>query len=132
MTLRFQDPSRESGSTLVEVAVLVPVAMFVLLFAVQACLWAHAATLVQNAATQGAQATTALGATPDSGVEEARRFLDETASNIVVDPAIRITHLPGDLIRIQVTATAESIVPGLRLPVSAVRIGVLQEFRRSA
>jgi hypothetical protein len=121
----------ERGSTVVEVAVLIPIAMFVVLFVIQACIWAHAATLVQNAAAQGDQAATVAGGSPSEGVAQARGLLFATARQIVIGPSVEVTLLPGDMVRLRVTGSAESIIPGIRFPVSAVRVGALQEFRES-
>jgi TadE-like protein len=121
----------ETGSTVVEAAILIPAAMLVVLLAVQACLWAHAATLVQNAAAQGEEAATVMGGSMGAGTTQADAFLKSSASGVVTDPAIETTVLPGDLLRLQVTGSAESIIPGIRFPVSAMRVGVIQEFRRS-
>jgi Flp pilus assembly protein TadG len=121
----------EAGSTVVETAVLVPIAMFILLFAIQACIWAHAATLVQDAAAQGAEVATAYGGSPSAGVTQAEDLLAATARHMVLGLSVQVTSLPGDMLQVRVTGTAESIIPGLRLPVSAVRVGALQEFRES-
>jgi TadE-like protein len=121
----------ETGSTVVEAAVLIPIAMLVLLFAVQACIWAHADTLVQDAAAQGDQAATVEGGSPSAGVAQAESLLAATAGHIVLEPIVAVTRLPGDMVQIRVTGSAESIVPGIRFPVSAVRVGELQEFRES-
>jgi hypothetical protein len=123
--------SNEAGSTVVEAAILIPAAMLVLLLAVQACLWAHAATLVQNAAGQADQVATESGGSPAAGVQEAKEILSATARQLVVDPDVEVSQLPGGLVRMAVRGRAESIFPGIDLPVSAVRVDVEQEFRRS-
>ena len=105
--------------------------MLVVLFAVQACIWAHAATLVQNAAVQGDEAATVAGGSPSAGIAQAQSLLLATARQIVVGPSVEVTLLPGDMIQLRITGSAESVIPGMRFPVSAVRVGVLQEFRES-
>lgn len=121
----------EAGSTVVEAVVLIPMAMLVVLFAVQMCIWAHAATLAENAATEGEIAATVAGGSDTAGVSRSEALLGATAAHIVVDPKVDVTRLPGEMVQIQVTGSAESIIPGLRFPVSAVRVGELQEFRAS-
>jgi hypothetical protein len=121
----------QTGSTVVETVLIVPIAMIVLLLAVQACLWAHAATLVQGAAGSGEQAAIVVGGSPLTGAHEAQTVLAATASQVVKNPSVQVRALPGDLIEVQVSGTAESIIPWLRLPVSATRVGVRQEFRES-
>jgi hypothetical protein len=118
----------EEGSV-VEAAIVIPAAMFVILVAVQACLWAHASTLVRAAAVRGDQAAYVAGGTLEAGIAQARSALAETAHHVVVDPQVQASVLPGDNIELRVTGAAESIVPWLRLPVSAVSVGSKQEFR---
>ena len=121
----------EAGSVAVEAVVIVPIAMIVVLFAVQACLWAHAATLVQGAATAGDEAACALGGTPTAGVLEARTVLGATASKVVTDPSVQAQELTGGMVEMKVSGNAEAILPWLHLPVSATRVGTSQEFRES-
>jgi hypothetical protein len=115
----------------VESAVIVPVAMLIVLLAVQVCLWAHAATLVQGAATAGEQAATVFGGSPATGQTEAREELAATASQVVVDPTVHAQAMAGGVVQIKVSGTTEAIIPWLRLPVSATRSGLSQEFRAS-
>jgi hypothetical protein len=115
----------------VESVVIVPVAMVIVLLAVQVCLWAHAATLVQGAATAGEQAATVVGGSPAAGQMEAREELTATASQVVVDPTVRAQVMGGGVVEVTVSGTAEAIIPWLRLPVSATRTGLSQEFRAS-
>lgn len=110
---------------------IVPVAMVLVLLAVQMCLWAHAATLVQSAATTGEQAATVLGGSPASGQAAAQTELAATAGGVVVDPSVQVQTVTGDGIDVTVSGRAEVILPWLHLPVSATRDGLRQEFRRS-
>ena len=119
------------GSAVVESVVLVPVAMMIVLLVVQICLWAHAATLVQSAATTGEQAATSLGGSSSAGQIAAQVELSLTAHGVIVDPSVRSEDLSGDVVEIRVSGTTESIIPWLHLPVSATRDGIRQEFRES-
>jgi len=119
----------ERGSTSVEAVVVLPCAMIVLLFAVQACLWAHAATMAEYAASRGEQLATLDGSSTQAGIDEAAGVLANSASAVVSDPTVQAQRLPGDRMEIRVNGYAESLLPGVRLPVSAVRFGVVQRFR---
>jgi hypothetical protein len=121
----------EVGSTAVEAVVIVPVAMVILMLVVQVCLWAHAATLVQGAATAGEEAATAVGGSPATGQVEAKAQLAATASKVVVDPNVQVQVEDGGRIEITVSGDTEAILPWLRLPVSATRVGLSQGFRES-
>jgi hypothetical protein len=119
----------EGGVAALEAVIVMPIAMIVLLFTVQACLWAHADTVVGFAASQGVRQATLAGGSTAAGIREAHSTLAATANSIVVDPRVQTRPLPDGRIDLVVSGYAESLLPGLRLPVSAERIGVVQQFR---
>ncbi len=122
----------QDGSAVVEAVILVPAIMILLLFVVQACLWAHAASVVQAAAQQGEQTASGLGGSTAAGEASARSFLASTGGGSVQAPSVHAQVFPGDMVAVQISASAESIIPGLHLEVSAVRTGPRQEFRVSS
>ncbi len=103
--------------------------MLVILLAVQVCLWAHASTLVQAAATRGDQAACVEGGSLKAGIAEAQLALVQSANQVVVNPSVQASLMPNDEVEVRVTGLTESIIPGLHLPVSAIRVGTKQEFR---
>jgi len=103
--------------------------MVLVLFVVQAALWAHAAQVVGSAAAQGVQAATDLGGTLAEGEASAGAFVASDGS--VVHPVVTVSAIPGGEVEVRVTATADSIVPLLHLDVGATRLGTLQQFRSS-
>jgi hypothetical protein len=103
--------------------------MLVILVSVQACLWAHASTLVQVAATRGDEVACVQGGSLTAGVAQARLTLADTANKVVTTASVEASILAGDQVQMRVTGNAESIIPGIHLPVSAVRVGSRQEFR---
>jgi TadE-like protein len=115
----------------VEAAIVVPAAMMLIFLVVQACLWAYASSLVSAAADRGVQAASVDGGSLSGGVDEARAELSQSTGHEVVDPSVRAALLPGDLVEVSVSGTAESLIPGLHLQVSAVRSEPKQEFRDS-
>jgi TadE-like protein len=121
--------AREAGAAAVEAVIVVPVAMTIVLFAVQACIWAHAAAEVENAAARGNEIADISAGATGPGVEAAQESLREGASSLVLTPTVQSEVLPGDRIEISVRGRAESILPWLVLPVEAERIGTIQEFR---
>ena len=116
---------------MVEAAIVVPAAMLLVFLVVQACLWAHASSLVAAAADRGVQVAGADGGTLSDGIEQARSELSMIAGRELVNPEVRAAFLPGDLVEVSVSGTAESLIPGLHLHVSAVRSEPKQEFRSS-
>jgi hypothetical protein len=115
----------------IEAVIVVPAAMLLIFVVVQACLWAHASTLVAAAADRGVQVASADGGTLSGGIDQARAELLTSAGREVVNPAVGAQLLPGDLVEISVSGTAESLIPGLHLHVAAVRSEPKQEFRGS-
>lgn len=124
-------PTRGEDGSVVEAAIAVPAAMLLILLSVQVCLWAHASTLVQAAATRGDQAACIEGGSLNSGIAAARMALANTASHVVLNSSVQASTMSGDDVQVRVTGIAESIIPGIRLAVSAVRVGSKQEFRVS-
>jgi hypothetical protein len=109
---------------------VIPVLMLLLLIVVQFALWSHAAQVAQLAASTGDRTARSVGGGPAQGVDRARSVLDGPGSD-VISSNVTSEVLPGDLVEMTVTGKAESILPGLSLPVSAKLVGPLQEFRGS-
>jgi hypothetical protein len=114
----------------VEAVLVVPILMFLLLVAVQFCLWMHAVQVTQLAASEGDRVARSYGGGPSAGVDAAQNVLQGQGSD-VTDPSVTISVLPGDSEWLQVTGRSVSVVPGMSLPVSASATGQIQEFRGS-
>jgi hypothetical protein len=118
----------DRGSTVVEAVLVVPVLMVLLLLVVQFVLWSHAAQSVQAAAAEGDRVARSYGGEQSSGVQQAEAMLQDSGSS-VTDAHVTLTVLAGDLVEVQVTGDAVTVLPGLTLAVSAVQVGPIQEFR---
>jgi hypothetical protein len=118
----------ERGSATVEAVLVIPVLMVLLLLAVQFALWAHASQVVHTAASEGDASARSYGGGSQLGEARARDVLRASQSN-VLGPAVQVTVLPGDEVKVTVRARAVSILPGIQLPVSATVAGSIQEFR---
>jgi hypothetical protein len=120
----------DRGSSVIEVVLVIPVIMLILVTLMQFALWAHAAQVAQLAASEGDRAARSLGGGPAAGLSRAQSILLGPGSDLSSSQA-SIDMLPGDQARLTVTGRALSILPGLSLPVSAVAVGPIQEFRSS-
>lgn len=109
---------------------MVPVVMVIVVVLIQFALWAHAAQIAQLAASEGDRAARGLGGGAVVGQARADAILRDKGSDLV-SSAATVAIMPGGMSKMTVTGTAISIVPGLALPVSAVVIGPVQEFRGS-
>jgi hypothetical protein len=104
--------------------------MLVLLVAVQMALWARAAQVADLAASEGVGAAMSIQGGPAAGVARARSVLSASGSDIESSLATA-RLLPGDQVGIQVTGRAVTVLPWISLPVTATRLGPIQEFRAS-
>jgi Flp pilus assembly protein TadG len=109
---------------------VVPVLMLVLLVVVQFALWAHAAQVVQLAASEGDRTARTLGGSTALGAAQARSVLAAQGSDVTTS-SVAVTMQPGGVVSVSVSGRAVSILPGLTLPVDATQTGALQEFRPS-
>jgi Flp pilus assembly protein TadG len=114
----------------VEAVLVVPVLMLVLLVIVQFALWAHAAQVVQLAASEGDRVARTAGGGAGAGESRAQAVLSASGSGVNSASAV-VSVLSGDQARIIVTGRAVAILPWLDLPVSATQVGPVQEFRTS-
>ena len=128
-SVRGHKRASEGGGAAVEAVVVIPVAMVVLLFAVQGCLWAHATSVADYAAAQGAEIGSLAGSSPQAGVDRARSVLTTLGSSVISGPEVQSKPLPGGNLEMHVSGYLETFLPGIRLPVSAERVAVVQTFR---
>lgn len=122
-------PGGDHGSTVVEAVLVIPVAMLLLLAVVQFALWAHAAQVVQLAASEGDRAARTTGEVA-SGEARASAVLSASGSVVTATSAV-VSIGPGQEATTTVKGQAETVLPWLRLPVSAIQTGPVQEFRTS-
>jgi hypothetical protein len=104
--------------------------MLVLLVVIQFALWAHASEVTQLAAAVGDRAARSANGGSAQGLAQAETVLGRAGSGVQSGLAV-VSVTPDDQVRVTVTGSAISIVPGLSLPVSATQVGPVQEFRGS-
>jgi Flp pilus assembly protein TadG len=127
-------PSRreapELGSATVETVLLVPAMMLIFLVIIQFALWAHAAQVTQLAASEGDRVARSQGGGTVAGLAQAEAVTRAPNSGLAT-ATVNAEMMPGGLVRLTVSGSAVSIIPGLSLPVSAAQSGPVQEFRES-
>ncbi len=126
---RLGRSAAESGSSTVEIVVVLPAAMVVILVAVQVCLWAVAAETVQAVAGHAAAVAAGLGGSAAAGERAGEASARSLAGPVVTDPVVAVVQLGPDTVRAEVTGRAESILPWFHPTVSAVRDVEVQRFR---
>jgi Flp pilus assembly protein TadG len=108
----------DHGESSVQMAILFPFVLLVTLAVIQASLWYYARQIALTAAREGVTAARAYQATPADGALRARDVLTRTAGDSLLSPAVSTAGTTPERVRIQVTGTAPSLLPG----VSGLRI----------
>jgi Flp pilus assembly protein TadG len=106
----------DRGSATLELAILGPAQILLTFTFVQAGLYYHASSLVAAAAREGATAAASHNAPADAGPSRARAFLTAHAGDSVTHPQVSTDGTTATLVRIQVSGTALSILPGIPGP----------------
>ena len=110
---------------------VIPLVMLLVLLIVQFAVWQHALHVAQAAAEQGLAAARVQDGTAADGHAAAEAVLDQIGRGPLVDPAVGVDR-GATQVSVTVDATAESVVPGLRLPVHARAVGASEPATPSA
>lgn len=95
---------------------------------IQFGLWQHANHVAQSAAEEGARSARLSGGTIESGKAEAESYMHQLGDGLVLDASVSLSN-DGQNVRVVVSGRAETLVPGLRLPVNGVSQGPIEKFR---
>lgn len=109
---------------------VIPALMLIVLVVIQFALWAHAAQVVQLAASEGDQAARTMGGGTAAGRARVDSVLSASSST-VTSVSTSVSILPTDQACVTVTGRAVAVLPWMDLPVSATQAGPVQEFRTS-
>lgn len=121
----------QTGSATIETVLLVPVLFFIILLVVQFGVWQHASHIARAAAQEGARAARFENGTEASGRARAIRLLDESGRGVVDSVQIE-TYRDDDVAAVVVSGTAQSLLPGIALPVNGISQGPVERFRPAA
>src|SRR5262249_16462403 len=108
----------QRGAATAETVVVIPAVMLLVLLIVQFAVWQHAVHVARAAAEQALAAARVQDGTAADGRAAAEQLLDRTGRGPLVAPVISVDRGAAS-VTVTVDATAEQVVPGLRLPVHA-------------
>jgi hypothetical protein len=109
-------------------AVVMPALLLVLLGVFQFAAWYLAGEVALGAAQEGARAARVRGGTTGAGEGAAWRFLDQANGGHLVGPRVQVAS-SGEDVRVEVAGRAQSLIPGLVLPVRETAAGESERFR---
>ncbi|MGW3038151.1 TadE/TadG family type IV pilus assembly protein [Streptomyces sp. NPDC001178] len=107
----------DRGDTSIQMAIVFPFVLLAALAVIQASMWYYARQIALTAAREGASAARAYQSSPAAGAAQAQSVLGRTAGDSLRDYSV-LASSNGQRVRIQVSGTALSMIPG----VSGLRI----------
>ncbi|WP_437097463.1 TadE/TadG family type IV pilus assembly protein [Streptomyces sp. enrichment culture] len=102
----------DRGDASIQMAIVYPVVLLAAIAVIQASMWYYARQIALTAAREGVTAARAYQASPADGAARAREVLGRTAGDSLRFPAVTVGST-GERIRIQVSGTAQSMIPGI-------------------
>lgn len=118
----------QRGSVSAELVVAIPLLLLMIMLVVQFALWQHGIHIAQAAADRGVTAARIEGGTASAGTLEAQTVLSQLGQSIVVMPNVQVIR-DADTASVVITGSAETVVPGLTLPIRAQASGPVEQFR---
>ncbi len=119
----------DGGSSTPEIVVILPVLMLLVAFGVQFALWALASQAVSDAAARGDAALRATDGAASTARAAVQTELNSLASGLVLRPIVSVSVLPDGGASLSVSGFVPSLIPDVRLGVSATSAGPEQRFR---
>ncbi|MGW7570796.1 TadE/TadG family type IV pilus assembly protein [Streptomyces tendae] len=116
--LRWRD---DGGDTSIQMAIIFPFVLIATVAVIQASMWFYARQIALTAAREGLTAARAYQSSPAEGTAQAQDVLRRTAGDSLRGYSVAASS-DGQRVRVQVTGTALSMipgVPGLRITQSA-------------
>jgi len=117
----------DRGGATVEFVIAVPVLMLMILFIVQAAVWMHATHVAQAAATRALDAGAAYGGSAAQGQSAGDATLAALGSGVLKDTQVTVIRTATE-VRVDITGTAATVVPGVRWRVHASAAGPVERF----
>jgi Flp pilus assembly protein TadG len=106
-------PLDDRGDSSIQMAIVFPFVILLTIAVVQASMWYYARNVALTAAREGVAAARVYESGPGAGVARAQDVLDRVAGNSLLGPTVSTTGSSVERIRIQVSGTAPSLLPGV-------------------
>jgi Flp pilus assembly protein TadG len=117
----------DRGAGAAEVVIAVPLLMLLILAIVQFATWEHASAVAQATAEEALAAARVQGSSAAAGRQRAEQVLGQIGSAVLVHPQISVTRTAATA-TVQITATAEQVIPICRFPVRVTVTGPVERF----
>ncbi|MFI1400945.1 TadE family protein [Streptomyces sp. NPDC020681] len=129
MKPRWRDRLGDRGDAAIQAAIIYPIVLAVFITGLQVALWGYARNIAETAAREGVLAGRMYGAGPGDGTARARNALDRLAGENLTNRSVSAAGSTPDRIRIRVSGTAMSLIPGVpNWPVAAEASGAVERW----
>ncbi|MGW4517984.1 TadE/TadG family type IV pilus assembly protein [Streptomyces sp. NPDC004393] len=102
----------DRGDTSIQMAIVFPFVLLATVAVIQASMWYYARQIALTAAREGVSAARAYQSSPADGATQARNVLGRTAGDSLSGYSVSASS-DGQRVRVQVSGTAMSMIPGL-------------------
>jgi Flp pilus assembly protein TadG len=118
----------QAGAVSSQLVITTPALLLLILMVFQFGVWQHAQHVSETAAQEGMAAARVEGGNQAAGAARAQIVAARLGGSVIVNPQVTVTRT-ADQARVEVTGTAEPVVPLLSLPVHAVAQAPTERFR---
>ena len=121
----------DRGDTSIQMVIVFPFVLLATVAVIQASMWYYARQIALTAAREGVSAARSYQANPADGEARAREVLSRTAGDSLLGYSISAGS-DGQRVRIQVSGTAQSMIPGLSgLRITQSASGPVERWERA-
>lgn len=124
---RQQRVRNELGSSSVEVVIIFPIVLGIILAIVQVGIAAHAHSVAEAAAQEGAAAARRFDGSAGAGEARTVEYLNQLGPTILQDRSVNVQR-SATKVTVTVTGKVVSVVPGLNLEVSKSASGPVERY----
>jgi Flp pilus assembly protein TadG len=117
----------DSGAASAELVVAMPLLLLMVMFVIQAGVWMHATHVAQAAATRAANAAAAYQASAAAGQDAGSQTLAAIGNGVLKNPSVSVTRTATE-VRVEISGTAATVVPGIKWTVRAVVVRPVERF----
>lgn len=117
----------DEGAATAELVIAMPLLLLIVMFVIQAGVWMHATHVAQAAATRAASTAAVYEGSAANGQAAGAQTLAAIGSGVLKAPAVSVTRTATQ-VRVEVTGTAATVVPGVRWRVKAVVVRPVERF----
>jgi hypothetical protein len=117
----------EAGIATLALVLTMPAVLFLLMSVAQFVVYYHASHLATAAAQEGVRAAQVADGTAADGQTSAQDFLAQAGPALVLSPVVTVTR-DADNARVEVSAHAPQLIPGIQLGIHAVASGPTEQF----